>query len=103
MRISDWSSDVCASDLPVVRDGRMVGIVSRADLIQGLAATKAAPALFAEPDDSSIRVNVLAMLRSQPWSNVETSDITVTNGLVEFWGIYRSEAERSAEIGRAHV
>src|SRR3546814_409732 len=82
--------------IPVVRDGRMVGIVSRADLIQGLAATKTAPALFAEPDDSSIRVNVLAMLRSQPWSNVETSDITVTKGLVRILDIYRSEHGDSA-------
>ena len=82
--------------VPVLRDGRLVGIVSRANLIQGLAAARATPLPQVEPDDSTIRAAVLDALRSQSWSSVGTADVTVTNGVVEFWGIFRSEEQRDA-------
>ena len=80
--------------LPVLREGRLVGIVSRADLIRGLAAARTAPRPAAP--DEEIRTRLLDALRSQPWSSIAPADITVTNGLVELWGLYSSEAERRA-------
>lgn len=82
--------------VPVLRDGRLVGIVSRANLIRGLAAAKATPLQPAAPDDSEIRAKILEALRSQPWSSIGAADVTVTSGLVEFWGIYGSNEEREA-------
>ncbi|WP_119458373.1 CBS domain-containing protein [Rhodospirillaceae bacterium SYSU D60014] len=83
--------------VPVLRDGRLVGIVSRANLIQGLAAARATPLASAAADDGMIRARVLEALRSLPWSGAGTADVTVTGGLVELWGIYRSPEERNAE------
>jgi CBS domain-containing protein len=83
--------------VPVLRDGRLVGIVSRANLIQGLAAARATPLASAAADDGMIRARVLEALRSLPWSGVGTADVTVTEGLVELWGMYRSREERDAE------
>jgi CBS domain-containing protein len=40
--------------VPVVRDGKLVGIVSRANLVRALATTKSAPATIADPDDRAI-------------------------------------------------
>jgi CBS-domain-containing membrane protein len=82
--------------VPVVRDGRLVGIVSRANLIRRLAAAKARPLTPAAPDDGAIRMKVLDALQSQPWSDIGTAAVTVTDGLVEFWGVYGSEEARQA-------
>lgn len=83
--------------VPVVRDGQLIGIVSRANLVQRLAAAGAAPLPSAAADDSAIREKVLEALRSQRWSRVGPTNITVTDGLVELWGVYRSQKERDAE------
>jgi CBS domain-containing protein len=41
--------------VPVVRDGKLVGIVSRANLVRALAAAKSEPATNADNDDRTIR------------------------------------------------
>lgn len=82
--------------VPVVRGGRVVGVVSRADLIRSLAAAKAAQPPAAPPDDDAIRARLRDTLRDQPWSSVDMADVTVANGVVEFRGVYSSEEEREA-------
>jgi len=49
--------------VPIVRDGKLVGIVSRANLIQALATTIDEPASGAD-DDHAIREKLLAELKS---------------------------------------
>ncbi|HEX7008018.1 MAG TPA: CBS domain-containing protein [Alphaproteobacteria bacterium] len=81
--------------VPVVRDGRVVGIVSRANLIQGLAAAK--PEMpTVNGDDDQIRAEILKAIESQPWSEHGVVNVTVTNGVVEIWGVYNSDSEREA-------
>src|SRR3546814_10142328 len=46
MRISDWSSDVCSSDLPVMNGEQLAGIVDESDLIQHVALD---PTRFHDP------------------------------------------------------
>lgn len=70
---------------PVMRSGRVVGIVSRANLIQGLAA-KSSTLTPGAADDGTIRLKVIEALKSQPWSHVDSGGVTVTNGVVEFLG-----------------
>ncbi|HEU0154761.1 MAG TPA: CBS domain-containing protein [Stellaceae bacterium] len=71
--------------VPVVRDGRVVGIVSRANLVRALATTSSAPAIVADSDDRTIRVRLLDELKSQRWANVWDSDIMVRDRVVHVW------------------
>ncbi|MCA0030939.1 CBS domain-containing protein [Mesorhizobium sp. B263B2A] len=82
--------------VPVVRDGKVVGIVSRANLVRALVVARKgwrAPALH---DDSSIRMEIVDALRSESWPS--TSEVSVNNGVVTLWGTYMSEQERKASI-----
>lgn len=81
--------------VPVVRNNRVVGIVSRADLVQKLASHRETP-MESAPQDREIREKVLSELRSHGWRNPIAFNVTVTNGVLEFWGIYRTEDERQA-------
>ena len=81
--------------VPVVKNGKIVGIVSRANLIQALVTLgdKIAPA--ASVQDSILRDNLLAQLRSQSWWTNKVN-VIVQNGTVELWGFVDSEAEKDA-------
>ena len=48
--------------VPVLRDGKLVGIVSRANLVRALAASKTDPAAEPATDDRTIRAELLAEL-----------------------------------------
>ncbi|TPN61179.1 CBS domain-containing protein [Mesorhizobium sp. B1-1-1] len=81
---------------PVLRDGQVVGIVSRANLVRALVIARKgwrAPALH---DDSSIRMEIVDALLSESWPS--SSDVIVNNGVVTLWGTYLSEQERKASI-----
>jgi CBS domain-containing protein len=80
--------------LPVVRDGELVGILSRANLLRALAslAREAPPAA---KDDSATRDRVLAALERQPWKALGLN-VVVRNGNVELSGIIIDERERQA-------
>ncbi len=69
--------------VPVLRDGKVAGIVSRANLVRALAATPRAAA--AEADDRTIRRNLLAELEGQEWATVWAADIVVRDGVVHLW------------------
>ena len=80
--------------VPVVHDGKLVGIVSRADLLRVLASGGAN--LPDDEGDRSIRSRLLAELRKQKWANPNELDIIVSDGVVYFWGVVGSEEERRA-------
>ena len=80
--------------VPVVHDGKIVGIVSRADLLQVLASGGVATAN--EDNDRVIRERLLADLRKQEWANPTESNVVVSDGVVHFWGTVGSEEERRA-------
>jgi CBS domain-containing protein len=71
--------------VPVLRDGRVVGIVSRANLVRALATTSSAPAIVADSDDRTIRARLLDELKNQRWANVWDSDIMVRDRVVHVW------------------
>jgi CBS domain-containing protein len=81
--------------VPVVRNGKLVGIVSRANLVRALAATTSEPA--ADADDRTIRRKLLSELKAQEWFKIWTADILVKDGVVHFWFCHdESERERQA-------
>lgn len=81
--------------VPVVRDGKLVGLVSRANLLQGLAS-RSETAQQPSPSDAAIRDTVLRELNAQSWTSLWTKNIVVTDGIVHLWGFVRSEDERRA-------
>jgi len=78
---------------PVLRSGKVVGIVSRANLLRSLAVKKITdPA----PSDSQIRSAILATAAEDAAIRVVLVDVTVDDGVVHLWGNTASEAEREA-------
>jgi CBS domain-containing protein len=71
--------------VPVMRDGRVVGIISRANLVRALGATKGTTPSEGEGDDRTIRERLLAELGREEWARVWPEDIIVRDGVVHFW------------------
>jgi CBS domain-containing protein len=83
--------------VPVVSGGKLVGIISRANLVRALATTSSAPKIVADTDDRTIREQLLAELRRQQWANIWAADIMVRDKIVHVWfSADESEAERQA-------
>jgi CBS domain-containing protein len=79
--------------LPVVRDERLVGIVSRANLVHALVSLSRDEQ---EPagDDAAIRDHALAAIGKQPWGH--RVNVIVRDGVAELWGTILDERERQA-------
>ena len=75
--------------VPVVRDGKLVGIVSRADLIRALMVP--AERLAEDAPDERIRRAVQAAMREQPWIDAFYIFPDVKDGVVSFHGWCRNE------------
>lgn len=81
--------------VPVLRDGRPVGVVSRADLLRALLAAAENPTPAAT-DDATIRQSIRAALQTERWAPTTTIDVSVQDGVVELNGIVTSDGERRA-------
>lgn len=82
--------------VPVTRGGELAGIVSRANIVRALAASPESPLKAASASDEAIRRQIIDLLQSAPWGNVWNTSVFVNDGVVEFWGVVESEAEREA-------
>lgn len=81
--------------VPIInKDGDLVGIVSRANLIQVIASAR--PKLEMTLPDAAIRWKLLNELKEQPWMHMYNVSVTVTDGTVDLWGYAQSDAERRA-------
>jgi CBS domain-containing protein len=83
--------------VPVVRGGKLVGIISRADLLRELVKRPgdATRAESKEVSDADIRDKIRKHVGSQPWRPT-WGDVFVDDGIVTLWG-----RERSARVRRA--
>ncbi len=86
--------------LPITRHGKLVGIVSRANLIQALASGVRHEEA-ARAGDLDIRHELLTRLKKQPWTDFGSRNIVVADGKVHLWGLISSESERKALIALA--
>ena len=82
--------------VPVVSDGRVVGIVSRANLLRAFASRAAKAAGPAATDDQAIRERLLKHLGRQPWWSERMINVVVTDGKVHYWGFVESQEQRNA-------
>ncbi|HEV2189482.1 MAG TPA: CBS domain-containing protein [Stellaceae bacterium] len=81
--------------VPIVRDGKLVGVVSRSNLIQALASA-ATTGEGREDSDRRIRDAVLDRLEQQHWTDFGERNVTVNDGVVHLWGLISSDSERQA-------
>lgn len=81
--------------LPVLRDGALVGIVSRADLMRALAR-ELPERRQAGQADADLRRQILAELDRQVWAPLAGVDVRVEGGEVHFGGTITDERERQA-------
>ena len=85
--------------VPVVFEGKVLGIVTRANLLKALAMRLHAEPGPASSDDRSIRIRLLDEFRQHKWaSQVAQFDVTVRDGVVHLWGIVRGEDHRRAMV-----
>lgn len=85
--------------LPVLRDERVVGLVSRANLLHAFA-NLARDALLTAPslDDQAIRERLIADLNRESWAPLATVTVMVRNGIVDLHGVITDERHRNALI-----
>lgn len=82
--------------LPVLRDGRVVGIVSRANLLQAVASlARQIPDPTA--DDDHIRSRIIDALGKNDWCP-QSLNVIVRDGIVHLNGIITDERSRKAAI-----
>lgn len=81
--------------LPVTRGTKLVGIVTRANLIQAIAARgHTIPTLTVS--DQEIRMLILNEIAKQPWAPVPLINVTVDNGVVEVFGVVTDGRQEEA-------
>lgn len=81
--------------VPVLRNGKLIGIVSRANFIQAIAASKEIRLVPMNTDDATIQADIESALKREAWTSDSTT-VTVTDRTVKLWGWVRSDAERKA-------
>ena len=81
--------------VPVLRDGRVAGIVTRSNLLHAMVSMARTAAPAAQTDDA-IREQLLAELKKQDWAPIAMTNVVVRNGIVELWGAIIDERQRLA-------
>ncbi len=82
--------------LPVTRDGKLVGIVTRADLLRTLASQRSMAPPPPPASDRSIRGQLLKTIADEPWAASAVVNVIVTNGVVHLWGVVDSKEQHKA-------
>ena len=82
--------------VPVVTNGKIVGIVSRANLVRAIASAGEKAVAPAKASDREIRERLTKTLEAQPWWNKFSASINVNDGVVHYWGLAGSNDDRKA-------
>jgi CBS domain-containing protein len=78
----------------VTRDGRLVGVVSRADLLRALVSPPQAAA--GDTSDEGLYRAIMAEMKKQPWASTFYTTLVVKDGVVEFYGYCGTDEYRRA-------
>ncbi|HLY55320.1 MAG TPA: CBS domain-containing protein [Stellaceae bacterium] len=81
--------------VPIVDDGRLVGIVSRTDFVRTLASLPPASD-GATHSDTEIRRRLVKELSHLPWNRHHGNNVLVRGGVVHFWGMVNTPTEFDA-------
>ena len=86
--------------VPIIEDGKLVGIVSRSNLIQAMATAHPQAPVTTE-SDRNIRLELLSRLGEQDWTDFGDRNVIVTDKTVHLWGLVGSPEERKALVALA--
>lgn len=81
--------------VPVVEEDLVIGVVSRANLLQALASAKPRQGAT-QPSDADLRDTIIDRLSAQPWSHPSLLNPIVTDGVVDLWGMVLTPTEHDA-------
>jgi CBS-domain-containing membrane protein len=86
--------------VPVVREGRVVGIVSRVDILKALISygtpgEPRPPSVAAtDPVDAQLRNVIMNAVQATPSLSIEHIDVVVSGGVAHLWGMAPDDAAR---------
>lgn len=81
--------------VPVVREGRLVGIITRGDLVRALSQVQISKA-DRKIDNAALHKALHDRIRTQSWLNDTYINLTVNDGVVELWGLVVSTDQHRA-------
>jgi CBS domain-containing protein len=81
--------------VPVLREGRLVGIITRGDLVRALSQVQISKAAK-RIDNAALHKTLHDRIRAQSWLNDTYINLTVNGGVVELWGLVVSTDQHRA-------
>lgn len=82
--------------VPVLRNNRLAGIVSRADVLRGLAAMGNRPQMTTSADDRQIQARITDLIRRETSASLEAVSVIVVDGVVYLWGTADNDTDKEA-------
>ena len=81
--------------IPVLRDGKLAGIISRADLVRAFGKAQVAGQVTTVDDDALYKL-LHSKMRAQDWLDGTFLNVSVRNGVAELRGFIASAEQRRA-------
>jgi len=84
--------------VPILRNGAVVGVVSRVDILRGLISLSAI-ASGTHPAfrrDDELRREIYAACQGRSWSQAKQVDVVVSGGVAHLWGVAPTDLVREA-------
>ena len=81
--------------VPVLRRGKVAGIVTRSNLMHAMVSLARTEPKAAK-DDAGIREILLAEMQKEVWAPAAMTNVVVHDGVVELWGVIIDDRQREA-------
>jgi len=81
--------------VPVLRRGKVAGIVTRSNLMHAMVSLARTEPKAAK-DDTAIREKLLTEMQKEEWAPVAMTNVVVRDGIVELWSAILDERQREA-------
>lgn len=82
--------------VPVLRDRRLVGIVSRSDVLRALGAIEPRYDTPPSANDRQIRASILDLIKHRTTTSLQAVSVIVVNGAVYLWGTAETQSDKDA-------
>ena len=82
--------------VPILKQDKLVGVVSRANVVQAVASCLRSDNPSTNQSDAMLRDTILTKIKNEPWAQTCLFNVTVSQGTADLWGVAESEAQRKA-------